>query len=115
MNFINLVTQQMCLLNRKALEATDKNHQTTPSKKSIFPTVTLNSLHILGKKSIAQSANASIIKGQRVHISMDIVGEKNVIYETISKTSSKTSAGRFNWLEEKNINSKEICNTSSLV
>lgn len=46
---------------------------------------------ILGKKSIAQSARASIINGQRLHISSDIVGEKKVIYETISKTSSKTS------------------------
>lgn len=41
---------------------------------------------------MAQSANASIINGQRLHISIDIVGEKNVIYDTISKTSSKTSA-----------------------
>lgn len=48
---------------------------------------------ILGKKSIAQSASASIINGQRVHISNDIVGEKKVIYDTISRTSSKTSAG----------------------
>lgn len=40
---------------------------------------------------MAQSASASIITGQRVHISKDIDGEKNVIYDTISKTSSKTS------------------------
>jgi len=51
---------------------------------------------ILGKKSIAQSASASIIRGQRVHISNDIVGEKKVIYDTISKTSSKTSASIHN-------------------
>jgi len=34
---------------------------------------------ILGKKSIAQSASASISSGQRLHISNDIVGEKKVI------------------------------------
>lgn len=31
--------------------------------------------YLLGKKSIAQFASASIINGQRVHISIDIVGE----------------------------------------
>ena len=46
---------------------------------------------ILGKKSIAQSTSPCIIKGHRLHISSDIVGEKVVIYETISRTSSKTS------------------------
>jgi len=46
---------------------------------------------VLGKKSIAQSTSASIIKGHRLHISNDIVGEKVVIYETISRTSSNTS------------------------
>lgn len=49
-------------------------------------------INSLEKKSIAHSDNASIINGQRLHISKDIVGEKNVIYDTISKTSSKTSA-----------------------
>lgn len=52
-------------------------------------------LYILGKKSIAQSAKASIINGQRLHISREIVGEKKVIYDTISKTSSKTSAQKY--------------------
>lgn len=51
-----------------------------------------NLSNILGKKSMAQSASASIINGQRLHISMDIVGEKKVMYDTISSTSSKTSA-----------------------
>ena len=48
--------------------------------------------NILGKKSMAHSANASIISGQRLHKSMDMVGEKNVMNEAISKTSSNTSA-----------------------
>lgn len=48
-------------------------------------------LNLLGKKSIAQSASASIIIGQRLHKSNDIVGEKKVIYDAISKISSKTS------------------------
>lgn len=30
---------------------------------------------ILGKKSIAQSTNASTIKGQRLHISKEMLGE----------------------------------------
>lgn len=47
---------------------------------------------ILGKKPIAQSARACISNGQRLHISMDIDGDKNVMYDAISKTSSNTSA-----------------------
>lgn len=45
-------------------------------------------LDVLSKKSIAQSLSASIISGHKLHMSSEIVGEKNVIYETISRTSS---------------------------
>lgn len=55
-------------------------------------------LNLLEKKSIAQSDSASIINGQRLHISNEIFGEKKVIYETISSTSSKTSVCRHKWI-----------------
>jgi hypothetical protein len=47
-------------------------------------TITINcifewKLDILSKKSIAQSLSASIIKGHKLHMSNEIVGEKNVI------------------------------------
>lgn len=59
--------------------------------------------NILEKKSIAHSPSASVIKGQRVHISIDIDGEKKVMYETISKTSSRTSAEKY-WIRQVHVN-----------
>lgn len=69
-------------------------------------------MNILGKKSIAQSARASVSNGQRLHISKDIVGEKKVMYDTISKTSSKTSGNRTCKVSTKQILDKCIINES---
>ena len=64
---------------------------------------------ILGKLSIAKSANTSIINGQRLHKSIDIVGEKKVIwhnFQNFYKNFCTDISGKRTWVLNSTMNFK---------